>query len=161
MNARWYSRGLASCAAALVLAGAACNPEGGPERPGAPAPLPTPQARASAPPSPDPGTLAVLQIVEFRDGPGAYGVKLVLAETGGRSGAYIETPVLIGADGQTKDYGCGGLERIEPGGTWDMDTLSYCAPTGDGSAEGMKVVVTYVDDEGLRGTLEATMPVLR
>jgi hypothetical protein len=54
------------------------------------------------------------------------------------------------------------VSRVQPGGTWNMDSLGYCAP---GPAEGrsptatLTVIVDFGDDDGRTGTLTATVQV--
>jgi hypothetical protein len=107
-------------------------------------------ARPIAPPG---VAAAVLVVREFRRTTG-NGLKLVLAEVGGRSGASF-APVMRHADGSL-DFGCPTTEYIAPGGTWDMDGLDYCAPTGDGT-DGVSAVIYFNDEAGRAGTLVATL----
>lgn len=137
-------------ALALVLAGTACgtNPVGPPLPP---PPLPT---ASPGPPEVPPGEpAAVLVVTEFRRN-GPYGLKLVLAEVGGRSGAWF-TPTMIHSDG-THDFGCNGSGHVAAGGIWDMDTLGYCAPEGDGT-DRVTVEIRFVDDAGRVGILTAAL----
>lgn len=126
----------------------------GPTMPIAPPPtVAVPPRPLVVPPGP---SLAVVEIAEFR-AQGPNGPKVVLVETGGRNGAYLDAPILELPNGG-RDYGCGGTYRIEAGGRWDMDSLGYCAPSGDGTPGGLTVIVTFVDDEGRPGSVTATIP---
>jgi len=141
----------AAVAFALAVLASGCAGPNAPS-PNAAHPLPP-----SAPPAVELGpSIAVLEVAEFRAGPG-HDVQLVLVETSGLSGATFGTPLLRAPGGNT-DGGCPQLHRVGPGGRWDMDaSMSYCAPVGDGSRAGMTVIVQYTDDAGRRGTLTATM----
>lgn len=92
-----------------------------------------------------------------------YVVTLRLSETGGTSGATLTHLVLRALPRGDVDYGCGPpMVRIDPGGTWDMASLGYCAlesPSGQSSS--LVVSVRFTDDDGRGGSIEATATVSR
>jgi hypothetical protein len=93
-----------------------------------------------------------------------YAVKLRLSETGGTSGATLTKLVLSALPGGDADYGCGPpMVRIDPGGTWDMASLGYCAlePTSSYQASSLVVSVGFTDDDGRVGSIEATAIVIK
>jgi hypothetical protein len=160
----------AVAAIAVALFGFACGEDGLPARATAPnnSPPPASSPLPTAPPGPP---LAVLAVKTFsaRAVPAAdrvrvqYLLKLILSETGGKSGAYVTTPIIIWPNGN-RDLGCPDeISRIEPGGTWDMDSLGYCAPEAysSGPLETVSVSVAFTDYDGRPGTLLATVAVTR
>jgi hypothetical protein len=120
---------------------------------GAAPPPPPPPARLQPPPEVAGIPTATLRVVRFTSL--GSDLQLIVAETGGVSGATFGSPVLVMADGNT-DTGCPGLNRVPAGGQWSMDSMGYCAPTGDGT-DAISVVIDYQDDAGRRGTFTATM----
>ncbi len=91
-----------------------------------------------------------------------YVVALRLSETGGTSGATLTNLVLRALPGGDTDRGCGPpMVRIDPGGTWDMASLGYCAlepPSYRFSS--LVVSVGFTDDDGRVGSIEATAIVI-
>jgi hypothetical protein len=136
---------------ALALTGSACGSGASPTAAIAP---PTTMPRPAASPGPSGPPIAVLAVAEF--GPGRVtDVRLVLIETSGRSGATFDPPIIVKRNGD-REIGCGG-GRIAANGRWELDSSDYCAPLGDGSSEGMGVLVHFQDDGGRRGTMASTM----
>jgi hypothetical protein len=99
-----------------------------------------------------------------------WDVSFRLRETGGRSGAVIEqVSVSGGGDEVIISEGCWRRDiRVEPGGIQDTflwgperDSLSQCAPgfLGRTVMPAIRVVVTFVDDSGVRGSVEATLEI--
>lgn len=89
---------------------------------------------------------------------------LRLSETGGMSGATLTKLVLSALPGGGADLGCGPpLVRIDPGGTWDMASLGYCArePTTSSPASSLVASVEFADDDGRIGSFEATAIVIK
>jgi hypothetical protein len=92
-----------------------------------------------------------------------YAVKLRLSETGGTSGATLTKLVLSALPGGDTDYGCGPpMVRINPGSTWDMASLGYCAldPTTSYQASSLVVSIGFTDDDGRVGSIEGTAIVI-
>lgn len=92
-----------------------------------------------------------------------YDVKVRLTETGGQSGARLQA-VTLSRPGLT-DHGCPPSARIGPGETWDMDSMSYCAPeviihglpgTEVSASISITLTVTFADDNGVFDSLTAT-----
>jgi len=158
---RSYSS-LAAAVALALLGGTACDQRSrqGPTSPSVVAPSPTAVAPSPTAPAGPSNAVLVFRTLTARPISGStpgqvwYELKVVLAETGGRSGASIATPVVT-SPGNT-DYGCAMLSRIEPGGTWDMDSLGYCAP-GPFATATPTVTVSFTDDEGHQGVLRGTV----
>jgi hypothetical protein len=91
----------------------------------------------------------------------AYDLKIGLSEIGGKSGATLTSFVILMSNGD-KEFGCvPNLQRVAPGATWDMENLGYCTPTPGTSqpVSDISVQVTFYDDEGHRGIVEASTPV--
>ncbi len=91
-----------------------------------------------------------------------YAVDLQLSEIGGTSGAMLTSLVLSALPGGATDSGCGPpMVRIDPGATWDMASLGYCALEPPGSdASSLVVYVGFTDDDGRVGSLKATTSVI-
>jgi hypothetical protein len=167
---QFRSRSAGTVAAmAVALFGVACGQDrlpSGVTRAGLPATVPGPPP----PPTPQPGpSTAVIAATTFTarevQGVGGFGyaLKVIISETGGKSGAYVSTPVIILPNGD-RNLGClQGTIYIEPRGSWDMDTLGYCAPEAYSpqKIDALSVSVTFIDDEGHSGTLTATAAVTR
>lgn len=151
-----------------ILAGA-CNkdhsviqlPTGAtPSNPGVnPTPIP-------APPLQDGPSNAVLKVQTFTaqstpSNADFLNVKLVVAETGGRSGAYILRAYLLHSNG-TEERSCDRVSRVDPHGTWDMDSLGYCAPGQLSRAVvpppvgSLTMSLVYRDDQGHEASVSAT-----
>ena len=159
--------------AALGGISSACARSASPSMPSVVAPSPVPPAPA---PPPAPASNAILAISGYTVTvwPDAYGLlyfneKFTLVETGGKSGATIQK-ITSSVDGRvTDDTGPGCWVQpihVAPGGTLDAfdagwDSLSYCAPWGTGRTLPARVgvVVTYTDDDGHEGTVQATTTV--
>ena len=132
---------------------------------------PTAPASPSVPTAPPVGsTAAVLTISTFTvahpavppSGDGMiYDVKLRISEASGKSGANLQF-VQLEVFGST-DVGCTASERIriDPGTTWDMSSLGYCAPEvfvrrTDGDLKTVTLTVPFTDDAGHVGSLKST-----
>jgi hypothetical protein len=100
-----------------------------------------------------------------------YLVRFAFAETGGKSGATIQNIETAIEDRFNTGPGCWrDTLRVPPGGTLDtFDTdagakwLGYCAPDAASRTEATRVslVVTFTDDDGHSGTVQATATVTR
>ena len=159
--------GVLAFAAAATLGCSEASFPGPPLNPALPVapPPPTPEP----PPGPPRAVLAFTTLTaisravvapgQYAPGQYAYDVTLVLAETGGASGAWISALTLAGPSGL--DLGCPGqVIRIEPRSSWDMASVGYCAPGPPGGRSPtarLTVVVEFLDDEGRRGTLTSTV----
>ena len=101
-----------------------------------------------------------------------YGVRFLLRETGGRSGATIDRIVVYGPSGSDEtNPGCWRDSlRVPPEG--ELDTfytdagaawLSYCGPGSGGhtGAPVLHIMVTFRDDNGVVGSVDAPIPTLR
>ena len=94
-----------------------------------------------------------------------YRVKLRLSETSGQSGALLKT-IALSIPGST-DYGCGEVVTINPGETWDMDSLGYCAPgvaiqkSVGTEVSSVSLVVAFTDAEGRAGSLTSSVNVTK
>jgi hypothetical protein len=103
-----------------------------------------------------------------------YNETFLLTETSGRSGATVLS-VESSADRAERDItgaACWrNTIRVEPGGTLDVfqtgrdsiGPLSYCAPfaASPTPASSVSIVVTFSDDAGRTGTVQATATVAR
>jgi hypothetical protein len=100
-----------------------------------------------------------------------FNQKFTLAETGGKSGATIQK-ITSSVDGQVTDDTSPSCWvqpiRVAPGATLDTfdagwDSLAYCAPfaTGRTVPARVAVVVSFTDDDGHEGTVQATTTVSR
>lgn len=148
----------------------------------APTPLSPPVPPPPVPPPPPPAAaIAVLEmsnvkVIEYPPAPPmrqgySYLVTFWLAEVTGLSGATIQG-IVVSTTGQSEATGQGcwrEVIRVEPGGTLDyfereLQSLLYCAPgVGSGSrASYVAIEVTYTDDDGRAGTVNAwvTLPIL-
>jgi hypothetical protein len=136
---------------------------------GAPPIAESPAPPVPPPPAPSPSaTLAVEHASVHSDG---TSVRFLLRETSGRSGATIDKVLVVGPNGgfDTYDRGCWQDRlRVPPGGTLDtffadagVAWLAYCAPRwGDGTTiPFFRIVVTFLDDDGIVGTAEAVVNV--
>ena len=86
----------------------------------------------------------------------SYGATLRLAEVSGLSGALVTSLALFYDGTLGGDYAClYNVNRIAPGGTWDMNSLSYCAPapSADRELRTVSFEVRYIDDLGRAGKL--------
>jgi hypothetical protein len=103
-----------------------------------------------------------------------YNEKFVLTETSGKSGATVQKIESSTDKGDTEitDVGCWrNTIRVEPGGSLDVfevgrdsiGDLSYCAPFAASRTETSRVsiVVTFTDDDGRSGIVQATATVTR
>jgi hypothetical protein len=101
-----------------------------------------------------------------------YGVRFLLRETGGTSGATIDRVVVYGPSGSDET----GVEcwrdtlRVPAKGELDTfytdagaDRLLYCGPgsSGDDARPSLYVVVTFRDDSGVVGSVGAPISTLR
>ena len=141
----------------LALIAEAC----GGASPTAPASKPIPSAPSAG------STTAVLTVSTFTvarpsDPPSSdgtfYNVKLRISETSGKSGANLQSVQLAFLG--TTDFGCtaSATIRIDPGTTWDMSSLGYCAPEvfvrkADGDVSTVTLTVPFTDDAGHLGSL--------
>jgi hypothetical protein len=110
---------------------------------------------AVVPPSAPAATLAISTFTVTRSAvsPVHYDVKLLLTETGGRSGATLTS---VGLTSGVAEEGCTGAQspRINAGETWDMDSWGYCAPGAYGAdVARVGLTVQFKDDEGRTGAL--------
>ena len=63
------------------------------------------------------------------------------------------------------DFGCSGSKpvRINPGETWDMDSMGYCAPevsihkSVGTEVASVSLSVTFTDDDGRSGSLSSSV----
>ena len=89
-----------------------------------------------------------------------YEVKLVLAETGGRSGANVVAPEFRTEEGES--LGCPDTaSRIEAGGSWELDTRDHCELIPYFGANRLSLSVSFTDDQGHYGFLTSTVEVTR
>ena len=128
-----------------------CN-EGSPTRPIRNTPLsPTP-----APPLPV-GPAPKLEISAFSVS--GLDITLRITETGGEGGAYLG--LWTEDERGNTDGGCGSTTpnlRIEPGGTWDILKMGYCAPTAPSiDSKTVTVIVKYTGDDRVQGELRRTI----
>jgi hypothetical protein len=92
-----------------------------------------------------------------------YDVKVKLSEVGGNSGALLQS-VALSSPSMGTDYGCSGsqIPKINPGGTWDMDSWGYCAPgvyipkSVANEPATVTLSVRFVDNDGRAGSLSST-----
>jgi|SRR4051812_22280370 hypothetical protein len=100
-----------------------------------------------------------------------YEPRFLLRETSGNSGATIQKVAVFGSNGSDETGpGCwGNVLRVSPGGTFDMfytdqgiRRLAYCAPESYGVATvpTLRLVVTFADDDGRTGTVDAAATVI-
>ena len=160
-------RGLLTAAAVIGLLAVSpgCRDQWGVLPPNPPLPIPTPP----------PPSLASLVIedpwIALRPahGPNAlWGeVRFLLRETSGVSSAAVREVVVPGG-GDPANAACWGpKQRVPAGGTLDtfytddgVRWLGYCGPWGITPAEPRQpitVIVTFDDDQGRRGSVEATV----
>jgi len=93
-----------------------------------------------------------------------YDVKLRLTETGGQSGATLNS-VGLSYVGAGTDWGCAGSRhfKISAGETWEMDSLDYCSPevvihkSVGTEVSSVTLTVTFTDDNGVIDSLGATV----
>jgi len=157
----------------LFLVG--CN---SPSFPPTPSPIPESVATPTPVPRPTNPSSALVTIenafaIVSPDGSRfGYGVRFLLRETGGRSGATIDRVVVYGPSGSDEtDPGCWRASlRVPPEG--ELDTfytdagaawLSYCGPGSGGHTASpvLHIVVTFRDDKGVVGSVDAPIPTLR
>jgi hypothetical protein len=77
-----------------------------------------------------PGPAPKLEISDFSVS--GYDITLRVTETGGEGGAYLGG-IWTEDERRNTDGGCGSASpnlRVEPGATWDIRSLGYCAPSG-------------------------------
>ena len=157
-----------TCVVLLVTATVACGGNGPADR----LTTPSPFGEATVPEAtggPLAATLAVSTFsvtrrAEQLSGWVVYDVKLMLAETGGRSGATLRS-IELSAAGMGTDSGCAGSRRVRigPGETWDMDSLGYCAPevsihrSVGNDISSVSLTVTFADDDGRVGHLSSSV----
>jgi hypothetical protein len=120
-----------------------------------------------------PTPVAVLTVSGFfvttgfdRSGGPVFNERFKLTETSGKSGATIQKIESLVNGTVTHNTGpsCwNGPVRVAPGATLDLfdagrDTLGTCAPSFSGYSDAARVtiVVTFTDDEGRSGSVEAT-----
>ena len=101
-----------------------------------------------------------------------YNEKFLLTETSGKSGATIQN-ILSMAVGTTGGDNTGPIcwrdaIRVEPGKTNDTfdagwDALGYCAPFTPSRTPltGASIIVTFTDDEGHTGMVQATSTIVK
>jgi hypothetical protein len=107
-------------------------------------------------------SIAVLEPSVFvvRQAARGYDLTLELVETTGKSGATILSLTLTD-DRKNSDVGGGIVYArfgyVKPGGYWNIDQLSYCAPTVPTweLITELLVEVTYADDQDNIGSLRA------
>ncbi len=154
------------CVLAIFVLGASLSACGGGASPTTPSVLPI----SPVPPGPPTTVLAVSLFTVTPIPPSQasdwieYRVKLRLSETSGKSGATLKTITLSAAG--TTDYGCGEVVGINPGETWDLDSLGYCAPgvslhTVGASVSRVSLFVAFTDDEGRAGSLTTSVDVTK
>ena len=167
MRVRWTAATL--LVGSFLVAGCSTSPT---------VPSHTTSVTSTTPPPAAPTSTAVLSVSEFtatsvptNDGSYkfTYLVRFVLSETGGKSGATIQNIETTIDDRFNTGPGCWGETlRVPPGGTLDtFDTdagakwLSYCAPDAASRSEASQVslVVTFTDDDGRSGTVQAATSV--
>jgi hypothetical protein len=119
-----------------------------------------------------PMPVAVLTVSGFfvttgfdRSGGPVFNERFKLTETSGKSGATIQKIESLVNGTVTHNTGPScwyGPVRVAPGATLDLfdagrDTLGTCAPSfsGHGDAARVTIVVTFTDDEGRSGSVEA------
>ena len=99
------------------------------------------------------------------EGAGRILASFSLVETGGRSGATLESIRFSDAAGETDEIGtwCWGDVpiRIAPGGSLDASALAYCQPALLTKAPGTSatLTVTYRGDDGQHATATASTPI--
>lgn len=162
-----------STVVALLLAAAGCAES--PSVPLAPAPAIPVTPPAPPPSGPAAASLAVEDPFVLVTGGGAtyvYGVRFLLRETSGRSGATIERIVIRGpAESDETGSTCWRTAvRVPPGGTLDTfytdagaDWLLYCSPfnVGHTPAPALGVEITFHDDRGNVGSVTAAITRIR
>lgn len=92
-----------------------------------------------------------------------YDVKLRLTETTGKSGVALRE-VGLNVPHVGVDYGCTRTTpvRINPGETWDLDSLGYCAPevaihkSVGTDISRVTLSVLFVNDDGSSDSLDAS-----
>jgi hypothetical protein len=163
-----------------LIGGAACEDARTALPLSAPTPLlpPAPPPPVPPPPPPAPAALSVLEmshvkVIEYPPTRSnrnySYLVTFWLTEVTGLSSATIQG-ITVSTTGEIQETGQGcwrEVIRVEPGATLDyferaLQSLSYCAP-GVGSqsrAVYVAIEVTYADDDGRMGTVDAwvTLP---
>jgi hypothetical protein len=98
-----------------------------------------------------------------------FNERFTLTEIGGKSGATIQNVASSVDDDNTENTGsiCWVKPiRVAPVATLNTfdagwDSMGYCAPfaTGRSAASGVKIVVTFNDDEGRTSSVQATTTV--
>lgn len=148
----------------LAICAAGCH---GPWVPSAPSP--PPNVPAVPPPDRNSAGAAVLEVVSFAvvEYRGAwsfqYSTALQLKEVGGKSGVTISS-LRVSVEGGTSDSDClPQTVRIEPGGTWNIGDLGYCAPYAQSPTAVSRATFQAVvrDDLGTIGALVMTADVKR
>ena len=137
-------------------------------------PSPLPAAAAPSVPASLPRASVVIEQLSVlvqrnqRGDPFLYEPRFRLRETGGQSGATIQNVAVIGMTGDSDNTGPSCWRdtlRVPPGGILEtfytdagVNGLSYCAPSSSGATETvvLRVVVTFTDDDGRSGVVEAT-----
>jgi len=160
---------------ALTLFASACTHEVAPTAPST-TPGPAPETIPFfVPPVPAPPNASLsIERLSILVGVGAgvpgfwYEPRFELRETGGTSGATLQNIFVRHPDGGGDNTGPGcwrDVIRVPPGGMLDTFLtdegsawLGYCAPVSGGSTETpqLAVVVTFTDDAGRSGRVEAT-----
>ena len=111
-------------------------------------------------------------IVTSQGGSFGYGVRFLLRETSGQSGATIDRIDVYGPSGADgTDVGCWKQSlRLDASGTLDTfhsdagaEWLSYCAPGSGGStaSPSLHVAVSFRDDNGVPGLIVGAVTTLR
>jgi len=151
------------CVFLLVALGSACSSSS--DFPTAPSPSITPSMppRSIAALTPSTFTVTRSSFQPFSDWV-YYDVKLRLTETGGQSGATLNS-VGLSYVGAGTDWGCAGSRhfKISAGETWEMDSLDYCSPevvihkSVGTEVSSVTLTVTFTDDNGVIDSLGATV----
>lgn len=132
-------------------------PTVGPEIPSVPPPLPEQNSAGAA-------TLEVVSfaIREWRMYYWQYDTELQLKEVSAKSGVTL-TNMVVSYPGGTSDSDCtsSAAVHLNAGSTWNISSLSYCAPYayGDVKASYVTFRATTTDDFGTTGTLVITREV--
>ena len=109
--------------------------------------------------------ISSFHVITQPEGAGRILASFSLVETGGRSGATLESIRFSDAAGETDDVDnwCWGDVpiRIAPNGSLDASALDYCQPTIRTKAAGASatLAVSYRGDNGQRATAVASAPI--
>ena len=154
-----------------------------PRTPTTPSPPPIPSTAPTPPTAPPPAFDATLSSasvviedafvrVHSNRNRFDYGVRFLLRETGGRSGATVSGVTIVGPEGSDITGPSCWREtiRVPPGATIDLfhtdagqQHLLYCAPTSGGvtSRPNLTVEVSFSDDDGKSSTVATGVETFR